>query len=210
MNGELESALGSLLMIRTLQTQICFERVRMFFYTVWSAVAWYGVYEALMGREMFPVWAISRQIASINTVYCYEILFHTPDTGHTAHHVATILLQCMGVYGGFIHDSVQNMILGSSAHLGLFSSIFSSTRAIARTENWKHQRLVTNIYYYSYLLAKPGFIVAHYIYWYMNRDIVSVRGYEYVHVMYGLVHLIQCYFSWKIVKVLWHQCAKKE
>jgi hypothetical protein len=210
MNGEIEVVLGSLLMIRLLQTQICFERVRMVFYTVWSATVWYSVYEALMGREMFLMWFIPRQIASINTVYCYELMFHRPDAGHTAHHIATILLQSLAFYSGFSLASVENSILCSSAQLGLFSSIFSSARTIAKTEDWTHKRIIANIYYHSYLLAKPGFIVAHYLYWYMNRDIVLVRGYEYVHVMYGLVHLIQCYFSWKIVKVLWHQWRKRE
>ena len=208
MNGEIEDIAGSLLAIRALQTQFCFERIRMMFYTMWTTLAWYGVYEALMGREGLLLWLIPIQIASINTVYCYELIFHTPDTGHTAHHVMTIILQSVSFYGGFMPTSIQNSILCCSSHMGLFSSIFSSARTIAKTEDWTHQRLVANIYYYSYLLAKPGFIIAHYIYWYINQDIVSVQGYEYVHAMYGLIHLIQLYFSWKIVKVLWHQIKK--
>ena len=207
MNGEFESIAGSLLAIHALQTQFCFERVRMIFYTMWTAMVWYGVYKAFVGIS--PMWVIPIQIASINTVYCYELMFHTPDTGHTVHHVTTILLQSVALYSGFMHTSIQNSILCCSANLGLFSSIFSSFRTIAKTEHWMHQRLIANIYYYSYLIAKPGFLIAHYIYWYANRDIVSVQGYIYIHVMYAMIHLIQLYFSWRIVRVLYHQHKKK-
>lgn len=205
MNGEIEVALGSLLMIQILQTRICFERIRIVFYTLWTCGSWYGTCQALAGKATFMFWYTPRSIASINTVYCYELMFHTPDAGHTLHHLVTILLQSFAFYGGFMPALVENSILFTSALLGLFSSILSSARTIAKSEDWTHKRFVTNAYYYSYLLAKPGMIIAHYVYWYANRDVISVQGYEYVHAMYAAVHLIQCYFSWKIVRVLWHQ-----
>lgn len=209
MNGELGCAVGTLFIIRALQARFCFERIRMIFYTIWTTMAYYAVYEACSGRGDFIHWVSSKQITSINTVYCYELLFHTPDFGHTTHHIATIFLQCFAHYGGFASRTVQNSILCTSSHIGMFSSILSSVRIIAKTENSPNQRLVSTIYFYSYLVAKPGMTVAHYTYWYVNRDIISFQGYKYVHAMYAIVHLIQLYFSFKIIKVLQHQRAKR-
>ena len=181
---------------------LCFDRIKLVSYTIWTLWS-IGLYITFYVYDI-NYWDISTvpMIHTINFAFIYEMLFHPPDTAHTIHHLVTIILQCISLYSGFAPKSTYHIILCNTAQLGFFSSIFSSLRTISQKENWFSKQMLTHTYYVSYLIAKIGGIVLFYWYMYIYAEKIQVRDYWYVYVLYGMIHLIQLYFSSKIWKIL--------
>ena len=180
-----------------------FERIRALFYAIWSvtsigmAIAFWG-----FGNDTFIITGFPFFVHTVNFVYGYELLLHRPDKAHVAHHVVTMILQCMIYYSSWGFISPYHLILTSTAYQGFVSSIFSSVRTVSIAENWPTKPLWETVYLYSYLICKIGGTVGYYLIWYIHSDRILVADYEYIFVTYSVIHAIQMYFSHKIVRKL--------
>jgi len=163
-------------------------------YTIWSSVSWVAEINYLLGNDSVYFNMTHFLILTINTTYVYELIFHRPDSGHSIHHIVTIILQTFGLQSGFL-TPIYALRMVNTSHKGYISSIFSALRCI----NKKY----TTIYYYSYLVCKIGGMI--WYYWIFMQCYTQLKWefITYINLgLYAIVHLIQLYFSRKIIRKL--------
>lgn len=149
--------------------------------------------------------------ASMLGIYGYEIVYYKPDKSHLLHHIITSAIILSGTHNYANHYPYSLYIDMSTSHTDLIrlanlmalvnvSSIFSALRQVLPCEATKQ------MYYYIYITSKIVCMVIHYnyIYAHMNRfknDIPSLY-------LIGLVHLLQLYFCYTIVKIIYKSKTK--
>ena len=144
-------------------------------------------------------------------IYCYEIVYYKPDKSHLLHHIITSAIILSGTYN-YVNHFPNSLYYDKStslhgmtriSNLNAFvnvSSIFSALRQVLPFEATKQ------MYYYIYITSKLGCMVIHYNYIYANIDIFQ----NYMPIVYltGLVHLLQLYFCYTIIKILYKPKTK--
>ncbi len=141
-------------------------------------------------------------------IYSYEIVYYKPDKSHLLHHIITTVIIVSGTYNYTNHYPYSLYYDESSSHMGLtrlsnllafvnVSSIFSALREIFPNN------LTKQMYYYIYILSKFGFMILHYIYIYLHMD--SFKNDIPVIYLVGTLHLLQLYFCYIIMKLLYKQ-----
>lgn len=139
-------------------------------------------------------------------IYCYEIVYYNPDKSHLIHHIITSAIILSGTHNYVNHypyslyydesTSLHGMTrLSNLMALVNVSSIFSALRQVLPGEATKQ------MYYYIYITSKIGCIVIHYNYIYVNID--TFKNYMPIVYLTGLVHLLQLYFCYTIIKILY-------
>lgn len=146
-----------------------------------------GVYDSYAGFEFFSQYLIH----TINITYIYEMLYHKVDFAHKFHHILTIILQLSCLYGGMLSYG-RNIALCSTAYLSFPSSIISPLRTIY--PNSEHIKLT---YYVFYIFGKTISIIIYY-----DMLLRSTPPYPLQLSLYAIVHLVQIYFSYKILSIL--------
>jgi hypothetical protein len=144
-------------------------------------------------------------------IYGYEIVYYKPDKSHLLHHIITSAIILSGTHNYANHYPNSLYIDMSTTHTDLIrlanlmalvnvSSIFSALRQVLPCEATKQ------MYYYIYITSKLGCMVIHYKYIYVHIDIFQ----NYMPILYltGLVHLLQLYFCYTIVRIIYKPKTK--
>lgn len=144
-------------------------------------------------------------------IYSYETIYYKPDKSHLLHHIITTIVILSGTHNYVNHCPYSLYYDKSTSHSDLtrlsniwalvnVSSIFSALRQVFPCEATKQ------MYYYIYITSKLGCMVIHYnyIHAHMNRfknDTPSLY-------LIGLVHLLQLYFCYTIVRIIYKPKTK--
>lgn len=169
----------------------------------WSATCYSELHIQLFNSYICYEYICDFIVNTINAAFIYELLFYTPDKSHIIHHVLTILLQQYSLSSGFLMQNNWHLRLCTTAHWGLFSSIISSLRDPIRINRPHYLIKINKIYKYSYLVCKFGGISLYYIILYNHKNEVQLTLVTMIHYfLYSLVHMVQLYFCYKIIKNL--------
>jgi hypothetical protein len=144
-------------------------------------------------------------------IYGYEIVYYKPDKSHLLHHVITTVIGLSGIYNYANHYPYSLYYDKSTSHNDLVrignllalvnvSSIFSALRQVLPCEATRQ------IYYYIYITTKIGCMVIHYKYIYANIDII--KNNKSIIYIVCLLHLLQLYFCYTIVKIIYKSKTK--
>lgn len=140
-------------------------------------------------------------------IYSYETIYYKPDKSHLLHHIITSAIILSGTYN-YVNHFPNSLYYDKSTSLHEMtrlanlmaavnvSSIFSALRQVLPCKVTKH------MYYYIYITSKLGCMVIHYKYIHDRIDIFQ----NYMPIVYltGLVHLLQLYFCYTIIKILYN------
>jgi len=141
-------------------------------------------------------------------IYSYEIVYYKPDKSHLLHHIITTAIIVSGTYNYINHYPYSLYYDESSSHMGFtrlgnllafvnVSSIFSALREIFPNN------LTKQMYYYIYILSKFGCMILYYNYIYLHMD--SFKNEMPAIYLIGTLHILQLYFCYTIMKLLYKQ-----
>ena len=169
-----------------------YESIRIMNYCLWSCVALYSLF--------YDITYLQSYIFITNTImgsYIYELIFHTPDIGHSLHHICTIITMLIGYASGmYLYSWGQYLSLIN--YVALSSSIISSVRHLHPLTPYKYK--IICFYKSYYIFSKSTAIVFHY--WILidnwTSDLTLFENLTAV--IFFIVHLIQIYFIYIILR----------
>ena len=129
-------------------------------------------------------------------MYLYELIFYPPDFAHIIHHLLTIILQSYIIFSSFL-DNKLNLVLGVSAYWSMITSSLSSLRCIS---DKSFKKRINNIYRVSFVVFKLFTILIYYWLFFNGYNILQLNEYYPIYILYALIHLVQLYFIFVIIK----------